>query len=301
MKRIIVLIILLQVGFIFGANGVNKADKSLNSGQTKKIKVISLAPAITEILYKIKSDNFEIVGRSNACDYPLEAKNLPIYGSFANPNIQRIIRNRPDLVVSNVFQNKSVVETLEKYKIKVVVLPLDMLGDYLHAVDELGDLLDSEEQANAECERFKAVLVAQKEKIRVKKQKVFFLVWDKPLMTVGKKTFINEIIELLGAQNIGDVENRDFFRCQNEWIIKSNPDIIIFPGPAISAENRVFDMPPSWKQIEAVTSGNVILNLNEDLFYRLGPRTTDAIVALDEVITKSLVNYKSAENDEEND
>lgn len=250
----------------------------------EKIRVVSLSPALSELIYHLGAGD-SLVGRSSACDYPAEVKKLPSMGNFAIPSMEKIVGARPDLLVTNTFQENTAKRMLEQCGIKVLLLPLDSIADYQQTVTQLSEALNIPEAGRRESDRVREILeFYRKQPKRENPLKVLFLVWDNPMMTVGSGSFIHEMIELAGGKNITASEKRDFFQANNEWLIRENPDVIFFPGSMGSP--RQFLPPPGWSEINAVKNGKIYTDLNEDLFFRMGPRFDQGLKSLFDTLKK---------------
>lgn len=253
----------------------------------EKIKVVSLSPAMTEIVCQLGGGEL-LVGRSSACDYPEAVKRLPVMGNFANPSLERIAAAAPTLLVTDVFQDVGVRKSIEKLGIEVVESPLQSLADYRAAVKLLGARIGRAAEAEQELARLDRTLEALKTRREARadrpKPAILFMIWHDPVMTPGRKSFITELIELAGGASIGAAENRDYFRCSPEWIVRSQPQIIIYPGNM--GDDGTFAPPPSWRNLPAVKNGKVFRPANPDIYLRLGPRVTAALTELEQIIVE---------------
>ena len=83
-------------------------------------RIVSTAPAITETLFAIGAGD-RVVGVSDFCHYPIEVKTRTKIGSYLRPNVEAIVRLRPDLVIVERLPN-SVLEQLKITGIKVITV-----------------------------------------------------------------------------------------------------------------------------------------------------------------------------------
>ena len=112
---------------------------------------------------------------------------------------------------------------------------------------------------------------------------VYMEIWDRPYMTIGNKSFITDLIKYAGGKNIVDSQDDDYFNCSVEWIITSNPSIIIAPAMKTGREADIKNR-KGWQNIDAVKNNRIYIDLNDDLIYRLGPRIIDGIKLLRGII-----------------
>ena len=245
-------------------------------------RVVSLSPSVTETIYQL-GQGARLVGRSSACDYPEAAVKLPVAGGFGKPYLERLAALKPDYVVTTLLMEQSVRKTLEGLGVKVLVLPGKTLADYGTGVKALGDVLGCPEAAAKETERFERALssfrAAAAKVPRDKRPKVYLEVWHRPPLTCGGQSFLNEMIECAGGVNIAAAEPRDYFTCSEEWVLKSDPDIVISPGMGISDGGRIKER-RGWSQVAAVRDNRVYTGLDQGKVLRLGPRTVEGVAIL---------------------
>ena len=98
--------------------GTGKLHDSTQAGQ---LRIVSLAPSVTEMLFALDLQD-SIVGVTNCCDYPPEAKDIERVGGFGAPNIEKLLVLRPHLVVATGFERSDVAEMLRKAGIQLLEL-----------------------------------------------------------------------------------------------------------------------------------------------------------------------------------
>src|SRR5712692_3405518 len=101
-------------------------------------RVVSLAPSATEMLFAIGAQG-ELVGASNADDYPPAARKLPKVGSFSGPDLERIVAARPDLVVAATGNPLALIDRLHRLHLPVYVsYPSTVAGVLRNMLDLAG-------------------------------------------------------------------------------------------------------------------------------------------------------------------
>ncbi len=247
----------------------------------KKVRIVSLTPCLTELVLHLGYED-SMVGRSSACDFPIRVKKIPIAGAFGVPNLEQLVLLKPNIVVSSTLRDKGVIQSIENLGIKFYLMKMESFDDYYKIVNILGEILKCQTKAIEEIKRIKVGLTKFKNDKKGKK-KVYLEIWDRPYMTIGNKSFINDLIFYAGGENIANNLDKEYFNCSVEWIIKSNPDIIICPA---MKTNRVADIlsRKGWQNISAVKNKRIVTNIDDDLIYRLGPRVLDGINHLKEKI-----------------
>jgi iron complex transport system substrate-binding protein len=262
--------------------GLAAAGAETQSAPPALPRVVSLSPSITEIIFLLGRGNC-MTGRSSACDYPEEAKKLPVTGSFGTPFLEHLASARPDYVITTKLKDKASKQAIESLGAKVIMLDDNCLNDYVKCVKILGEILNCRETANAETARFTKALEDFKssaDKVPAgQRPKVYVEVWHRPLLTCGGRTFINEMIEYAGGINIGRNEKAEYFSCSFEWIMRENPDVIISPAMGSGKSGEIAKR-SGWQQLSAVKNNRIYTGLEQDKLYRLGPRTIDGIAML---------------------
>lgn len=164
------------------------------------MKIISLVPSITKTLFDLGLDHHDLVGRTKFCIHPAEKlKDIPIIGGTKNINIDKILALKPDLIIANKEENvKEQVEELAQY-FRVWVSDIANLKDNENFLWELGMVLKKRSEAEKINKEITAIFDNFKEN---KPKKAAYLIWQNPLMTIGGDTFINEILEKIGFENI---------------------------------------------------------------------------------------------------
>ncbi len=162
------------------------------------MKIVSLIPSITETLFDFGLTENEVIGRTKFCIHPENGvKNIAIIGGTKNLNIDKIIALDPDIIIANKEENeKRQVEELQKH-FKVWVTDIQNLEDNENFISEIGKLLDKKKLALEFNKKNNEIFKNTSQKV-----KVAYIIWKNPYMTIGSDTFIHEILEKLGFDNI---------------------------------------------------------------------------------------------------
>ncbi|HTA76136.1 MAG TPA: cobalamin-binding protein [bacterium] len=239
--------------------------------QTPPQRVISLSPNLTEMIYDMGAQD-QLVGDTDYCKFPEAAQKKEKIGGWVNPNFEKIVSLKPDLVVALKFHDKA-VKTLKKLKINVVVLNCDSVKDILATYTQLGKLLGHEKQAEASRKGLVKRLAAIKEKAKGKKiLSVLFVVGRTPgtidqVYGVGAKNFINELIEMAGGQNVMADAMTGYPLVSKEQLIQRNPDVIVDSVLSHEMRARKMENKSAWDQmpvLQAVKQKHVYYFLDED-------------------------------------
>ncbi len=195
------------------------------SAWARCLRVVSLAPALTEIVFYLGRGKC-LVGDTVFCSYPPQAKRKYKIGGYTNPNLERILLLKPDVVLATNGNPRPLIKRLRSLKIKVLTVRLVSLDDIRRAILSVGSLFDS--SIGKEKERdFEASLKTTLKHLRCMEGKRFALImYSDPYYVAGKGTYLSDILESAGAQNVFSFEG--FKPVQLESLILKRPDVLIF-------------------------------------------------------------------------
>jgi iron complex transport system substrate-binding protein len=220
-------------------------------------RVICLIPSVVDIAYSLGADT-DIVAISDFTKYPKEALQKPSIGLPLSPSIEAIVALRPDLVLGSGDLN--VLETagsLQRLGIPVFMVdPHGVEGIYT-SIFSIGKALNREADAGALVARLRARVEVVKARVADKPRlRVFLAIWYDPVMTIGKKAFIGEIIEAAGGRSVTDDIAQEWPEVSLESIVSRQPDAILFiKGSKLTAEE--LKTRPGWEHVKAVQQGRV--------------------------------------------
>lgn len=194
-------------------------------------RIVSLAPNITDALFAAGAGAY-VVGTSRFSDYPAAAKKVPVVGDATMIDLERIVGLKPDVVVVWKSGNAaSQVEKLTRLGIPVFYSETARLAEVASTMRRLGKLAGTEDTADRNADAFTAGLDRLRAAYTGKKRlKVFFQVWDRPLMTVGRAQIIDDALVLCGGDNIFADLDQPAPAVDREAVLVRNPDVILGGG-----------------------------------------------------------------------
>lgn len=244
----------------------------------KVTQVISLAPNLTEIIFAVGGGD-KLVGRTDYCNYPEESKKVASIGDTLKPNVENIIALKPQVVfVSTASQLETFTKTLESQGITVFVTNPNSLDGIYQSIEKVGEILGTKDKAAELIGNLKKRVAAVEEKTKnVAKPKVFVQI-DKSLYTIGKDSFITDLINRAGGISATKDLATAYPKLSKETALALNPDIIILSeSPDNDEPNEVF------KNSNAVKNGKVF-KINADILSRPAPRIVDGLEQITEKI-----------------
>lgn len=257
----------------------------------KPERIVSLAPSNTEMLFALGLGDY-VVGVSEYCSYPDEALEKQKAGSFAKPNIEKIVALNPHLVVAVPLQDEE-LERLMELDIPVLVLDPTTLEEIYDALMLVGVATGYEENAEMLVSEMKERIEQVREKVSAlastEKTRVYYEVYADPLMSVGWNSVIHELIKAAGGENIfADLET-SYPKISGEAVLERDPEVIIFPNYHGTEEVLADEITsrPGWSVITAVKEERVV-GIDPDIVSRSGPRVVEAVEELATIIYPEL-------------
>jgi iron complex transport system substrate-binding protein len=251
---------------------------------TDSFKIISLAPNITEMLFALGVEDC-IVGRSDHCDYPPEAKAIESVGSLGIANIEKVLSLKPDLLITPNTPDKGVRKLFAQADIELLVIQSSNVHGMLQHLLSIGKAVGKPDIAASVVNKMQArlnTIAARYEKIdKDKLPRVFIEISNDPMITVGGTSFISDVVRCAGGVNVASQIN-DPYPCINpEKIIEWNPDIILpcYMGDKANVARQMARR-IGWDNIAAIKTGRIIVDFPNDLIMRGGPRLIDGIETL---------------------
>lgn len=252
----------------------------------KVTRVVSLAPSLTESIFAVGAGD-RLVGVTTFCNYPEQAREIAKIGDTMNPNMESIVALKPDIVfVSTASQVENFTKTLEANGIAVYVTNPQSIVGVIRNLGQLAIIFDTREKAEPFVQaleerswKFSQFSLQRDEtpamyEERVKPPRVFVQISKEPLFTIGKDSFITEVITNAGGKSATSAVASAYPKLSKETALLLNPEVIILSeSPDNQEPNDAFKNSP------AVRNGRVY-KINADLLSRPGPRL---VVALEQI------------------
>jgi iron complex transport system substrate-binding protein len=246
-------------------------------------RIITLAPNLTEIVYAVGAGE-RLVGDTTFCDYPPEAKQVAKVGDTLQPNIERIIALKPDLIlVSTASQLESFTKQLDERGIAVFITDPHDLEGVFNSIKTIGDLLGQKEQAEKLVGNLRARAAAVEDAVKSRPPvTVFYQVSPSPLWTAGRKSWVTDLIRRAGGKSVTAETEGEWLRYSDETAMASRPDAIIM-ATSDSMNGDKMEVAPALQQSPAVLNKRVY-GINGDYLSRPGPRLVDGLEQMARVL-----------------
>jgi iron complex transport system substrate-binding protein len=248
--------------------------------ESKQMRIISLAPNLTEILFELGL-NEQIIGVTRHCTWPPEAKEKACVGTFWQPDIEAMLALRPTLMVNlRIDQQAALDSRMERAGCKVLTLQIETIEQLYQGIAEIGQAVGKESAAQAMIQRLKdkqAAITARY--VGRPNPKVLWVIQRYPLRVAGRQTFINELIEIAGGVNVTGPTLTQYPPVNTEEVIGCMPDVIIEPvmdpEQFQQQQSSADEFYHRYAIVPAVKNGRVHI-VDGDVVSRLGPRLDEA-------------------------
>jgi iron complex transport system substrate-binding protein len=243
-------------------------------------RIVSLAPSVTESLFALGLGN-RIAGVTSFCDFPEEAKTKEKVGDTISPNAERIIALRPDLVIiTTASQLEKLSRQLAELNIPVYVTSPRTVREVVASIRKLGDATGAEARAKEVADEMERRIANVERRVKeLPKPRVLYVLQAGPLITAGRNTFINDLINLAGGESISGTETADYPQLSRETAIARAPEVMITPASHGTEFVNEDDLRRDFAVTPAVRA-NRIVKVNADWIDRPGPRIVEGLEQL---------------------
>ena len=241
-------------------------------------RIVSIAPHVTELLFAAGAGD-RVVGVDEFSDHPPPARALPRIGRHSGLDLEAIVALRPDLVVGWASGNRMPqLERLESLGIPLYLNEIRSVDDIAASIETFGRLAGTQTAAGAAADALRQRADALRTHGRAPRLRVFYQVWDRPLMTINGEHLISRAIERCGGRNV--------FASLSQLAPTVSVEAVLAADPQAIIATRIDDTDPAglagwrrWPDLAASRHDN-LLALPADLLQRPGPRFIDGVEAL---------------------
>ncbi|TCL35420.1 iron complex transport system substrate-binding protein [Anaerospora hongkongensis] len=275
--------LLVTAMFLAPALAPKQQDRMKQAALTSKPqRIVSMSPGNTEIVFALGAGD-RVVGVTSYSDYPEEAKTKPTIGGYHAPDVEKIVSLAPDVVFAMTDIQAKYIQILRQAGIRVVAVEPKTLPEILNAIDIISEALGEE----ARGRQLHQELAGQLDQVRrqvgtAPAKRTFLEVWDTPLLTVGRQSFIHDLITQAGGINVSADKNVDYTPCDIEQLYAYNPEVYVVLSHSREDIRSVITN-PNLAAIQAVKT-NQVFSITDDLLQRPGPRSFTGLVKLAEIL-----------------
>jgi iron complex transport system substrate-binding protein len=281
---------------VFFVSMINPGCKRSNENdKISEMRIISLAPHLTEIIYALNAENY-LIAVTDYCNYPDEATTKEKIGGFLDPNIEKMVTLKPTHLFGMPSHQK-LNEELEKFGLTITMMTNETIRDVLNSIGMIGEMIEHQEQANKLINRINDTL----DSLQDNNKKDFIpgvLIIGREKGTLqnitvaGSDTYLDELWRIVGGENrYSDLTSR-YGTINLESLLMRNPEVIIEFD--MNRKRGVYrtDLSSEWiylKNLNAVKNGNVfVLGGNHTMIP--GPRLVLLAEDFSEIINTVVAN-----------
>jgi iron complex transport system substrate-binding protein len=258
-------------------------------GAPQPQRIVSTAPSITEMLYALGLGD-RVAGVTTYCRYPPEARLKPKIGDYTSPNVEAIAALKPDLVILQTNPVR-LAERLAALHLKTLEVNQEDIAALYNSIRIVGAATG----AAAEAGRLTESIRGKLEQIRgrtagLPRTRVMFVVGRTPnrlngLVVVGKASYLNEIIQTAGGENVFRDAPSAYPTVALEEVLARNPEVIVDIGDMSDTGNVTEDhkreIVQLWQGVGSVAAVKQrrVFPVASDIFVVPGPRVVDAAQA----------------------
>ena len=262
------------------------------NAQTTPARIVSLVPAATEMLFAIDAGS-RVVGVSSFDRFPPEVERIPRVGALIDPNVERILALRPDLVV--VYRSQTDLRAqLERARIPTFIYVHAGLADVTATLRQLGDRVGRGDAAQRLATEIETRIEAVRARTRGRPRPRTLVVMSRDQFALrgiyasGGVGFVHDMLTAAGGENIFADVKREATQATSELIIARAPSVVLelhgdpLDAAAIAKERRVWD---TLSSVPAVRTGRVHILADERTVVP-GPRVAEGVELLAALLGK---------------
>lgn len=230
-------------------------------------RIICLSPSACEIFFEIHGEK-NLIARNDFCNSPETVSKLPSVGGFDGKtlSIEKIISLKPDLVLGSRGMHDFLTDPLKKFSIDIYLENISSVSALKEEILYIGTITENEKNAENFVNKIDEKINSLKNKISENDENsksIFWEIWNEPLMTVGKTSYITELLSICGLKNIFENLNSEYPIVSSESVIKQNPQIIVLQS----------DSPESLETLKKRSGWNRINALKNKKVFKLDSNT----------------------------
>ncbi len=244
-------------------------------------RIVTLAPNLTETVYALGAQE-RLVGDTDYCDYPAEARGKAHVGAPLAPSLEAIVGLHPDVVLATrTINRRQTVESLERMGIAVYTTDARSVEDVLVSIGQIAEVIGAEPQGDELVSTLRGRMERLAARLRpYAAKRVLFVIWMDPLITIGPHTFLADAVRKAGGEPVMG-GSTDWPEISLESIVELKPEEIVFARDHTDAhETGIAGLRsrPVWEELSAVKE-NHVAEVSEGID-RPSPRLVDAIEEL---------------------
>ncbi len=271
---------------LFLSLGARAAPAAGEPARKPPQRIVSLAPSVAEMLFALGLGD-RIVGATDHCDFPPEAKKIPRVGGLGRPNVEKLLSLAPDIVIATDLERKDLAEALRREGIQVLELKIGNFAELFDAERKIGDAVGEPQKAARQVREMQAELDAAAEALRGHPARPAAQGLHRGLVRSAhhrrREVLLDDVVARAGGVNVAHDLSQDYPTINPERVVRWDPDVILLcymtetKDAAAQVAGRI-----GWGGIKAVREGRIIADISPDVLLRPGPRLVAGVLQLAE-------------------
>ena len=237
-------------------------------------RIVVLAPHVVENLYAIGAES-QIVAAVEYSDFPEAAKKLPRVGGYSRFDVESILLKKPDLIIGWASGNPvAQLDQVRALGVPMYLVQSNRFEDVARELRQFGQLTGRQAAAEAAASRFLQRLDRlRRENAGKPKVRVFYQIWDAPLMTIGGEQIISSAITACGGENVFAAIRAMAAPITAEAVLAADAEAFVAGGMG-EVRKDWLEVWRRWKHLTAVQRDNLFF-VPADLMQRHTVRLLD--------------------------
>ena len=257
------------------------------SAQTVPRRIISLVPSVTEMLFAVGAGS-QVVGVSSYDTFPPEVARLPRVGALLDPDVERILSLKPDLVVTYASQG-SLEQQLQRAGIRIFSDRFGRVPGILQTIRDVGTITGHAQESEAKAREIQTRLDAIKARVKGQPRPRTLLVFGRDpgtlqqVYAVGGSSFLHDTLDLAGGENVFADVARESVQPSHEMLITRAPEVVIeLRASRMARSGGTEDLLKTWSLLPSIPAvrNRRVLALEGDYLLAPGPRIALIVDAL---------------------
>ncbi len=187
-------------------------------------RIVCLCPSLTETLFALGAGH-RVVGRTHYCVHPNPSvQSANTVGGTKDVNIASVVQLQPDLVIAEKEENVAEQIQCLAHTFPVCVFDVESIASALESIRKLGRISNTEVKAQKLASSIEAALSVRHSPTQ--RLRVIYLIWQKPYIAAGSRTYINDVLHYAGFENLCHCGESRYPKLNHEQIVAHAPDVL---------------------------------------------------------------------------
>lgn len=251
LRRVLVAVALVWVAAYSMSAGIAQAEAA------PEIRIISLNPSLTQILLALDAGDSLVGVDDYSAKHVAGVEARPRVGGLYSPSLESVVALEPDVVVLvPSAEQRDFQRRLEQMGIRVESFENIRFKDVLENIHRLGVLMNREGQADQRIDAVQRTRAAARRVLKDQRApRVLIVLQRDPVFVVGGGSFLDEMLEAVGAENVAGNFSDPYPRVGVEWVVAQSPEVLLDLSPDADGALAYWSR---WPSLRAVADQRVL-------------------------------------------